>query len=67
VIPAGAIGTGMLAACGYLAGARLLNCRPGRDLLSVILASSAGMFFLIQWFDYLFMNVDGRSIHMTSP
>lgn len=62
VIPVGAIGTGMVAACGYLAGARLLNCRPGRDLLGVILASSAGMFFLIQWFDYLFMTVDGRSI-----
>lgn len=62
VIPIGALGAGMVAASGYLIGARLMNYRPGRGLLGVILASSAGMFFLIQWFDYLFLTVDGRAI-----
>ena len=62
VIPIGALGAGMVAAVGYLIGARLANHRPSSQLLSVIVTTSAAMFFLIQWMDYSFMSVDGQSI-----
>jgi hypothetical protein len=62
VIPIGALGAGMVAAVGYLIGARLANYRPSASVLSVIVTTSAAMFFLIQWMEYSFMAVDGRSI-----
>lgn len=62
VIPIGALGAGMVAAVGYLIGARLANYRPSASLLSVILTTSASMFFLIQWMEYSFMAVNGHPI-----
>ena len=62
VIPVGAICSGMIAASGYLLGARLVNHRPGRGLLALILASSAAMFFFIQWLDYSLMTVGGQAL-----
>src|ERR1700733_274412 len=61
VIPAGAIGSGMVAASGYWLGARLLNYRPGRSLLAFILTTSAAMFFFIQWLYYLFITFEGQA------
>jgi hypothetical protein len=62
VLPAGAIGSGMVAASGYWLGARLLNYRPGRSLLALILTTSATMFFFIQWLDYSYMTVEGQAL-----
>ena len=62
VIPIGAVGAGMVAAAGYLIGARLAHHRPSVKLLGLIVTTSAAMFFLIQWMDYTFMSVDGQPI-----
>ncbi len=62
VIPAGAIGAGLIAASGYYYGARLLNFRPTRNFLWVIVAISAGTFFFIYWLKYVLIKVDGNSI-----
>lgn len=62
VIPAGAIGAGLIAASGYYYGARLLNFRPTRNFLWVIVAISAGTFFFIYWLEYMLITVDGNSI-----
>lgn len=62
IIPAGAGLAGFAAASGYYFGSRLLNFRPGRDLLVGITAISAGTFFFIYWLEYLFMTVDGNRV-----
>ena len=62
VIPIGALGAGMIAAVGYLIGARVANYRPSASFIGVIVATSAAMFFLIQRMDYSFMAVDGNPI-----
>ena len=62
VIPAGAIGAGLIAASGYYYGARLLNFRPTRNFLWVIVAISAGTFFFIYWLKYVLITVDGNPI-----
>jgi len=62
IIPLGAGGAGLAAASGYYFGSRLLNIRPGRDLVVGITAISAGTFFFIYWLKYVFMTVDGRQV-----
>jgi hypothetical protein len=62
IIPVGAGLAGFAAASGYYFGSRLLNFRPGRDLLVGITAISAGTFFFIYWLEYVFMTVDGKQV-----
>lgn len=62
VIPIGAICVGILAASGFMGMARVLNFRPTRTILVVMLITSISMFFAIQWINYNWMTVDGKSI-----
>ena len=62
VIPIGAICVGMMAATGFMIAARVLNVRPARSTLAVIIVSSMTMFVAIQWLDYTWMTVDGQAI-----
>jgi hypothetical protein len=62
VIPIGAFLSGLVAASGYLAGARVLNYRPGRWQMASILLLSGGTFFLIYWLEYWLANVDGKPL-----
>jgi len=62
IIPAGAIGCGIVAASGYYFGARLFNHRPTGVLLLNVVAISVSTFFLVHYLSYYFMTVDGRVI-----
>ncbi len=59
VLPFGAFFSGLVAASGYLLGARLFNYRPGWAQLAAILVLSGGTFFLVYWLEYSFVTVDG--------
>jgi len=62
VIPAGAIGCGLVAASGYYFGARLFNHRPTGLLLLNMAAISVTTFFLIHYFNYYLLNVNGTPV-----
>lgn len=62
VIPVGAICSGLAAASGYGAGARYFNHRPTKLLLLNIVAISIATFFLLHYFNYYFLVVEGRPV-----
>src|SRR5215472_9625885 len=62
VIPAGAIACGVVAASGYYFGARLFNHRPTGLLLLNMAAISVTTFFLIHYFKYNLLDVNGTPI-----
>lgn len=62
VIPAGAMACGLLAASGYYFGARFFNHRPTPLLLLNMAAVSVTTFFLIHYFNYYLLTVDGTPI-----
>ena len=62
VIPSGAIGCGFVAASGYYFGARLFNHRPTRVLLLNMTVISVTTFFLIHYFNYYLLKVDGTPV-----
>jgi hypothetical protein len=67
VVPAGAIGSGLVAASGCYIGARLLHHRPTRFVLIGVLAVSAMTFFLINYLDYASLTVDGLLVRDAIP
>lgn len=62
VIPAGAVLSGFVAASGYYLGARLFNHRPTKILLLNMVVISVAAFFLIHYFSYYFLDIEGRPV-----
>ena len=62
VIPVGAIGSGFVAAGGYYLGSILFNHKPKGTILLNMVAISIGTYFLIQYLDYLFLEIEGQRI-----
>jgi hypothetical protein len=62
VIPVGAIGAGFVAAGGYYLGAVFFNHRPQKIILLNMIAISLGTYFLIQYLDYIFLEIEGKQV-----
>ncbi|MDR2982589.1 MAG: hypothetical protein LBV12_10135 [Puniceicoccales bacterium] len=62
IIPAGAIGAGFLAAGGYYLGARIFHHRPGVGSFAWVVFVSILTFFLINFLNYYFLEVEGQYI-----
>jgi hypothetical protein len=58
IFPAGAFASGWAGASGYYVGYQLFKRRPGALLLSNIVASSLGTFFLLYYLFYLPFRID---------
>jgi hypothetical protein len=62
VIPVGAVLSGFVAASGYYLGARLFNHRPTKILLLNMVVISVATFFLIHYFSYYFLTIEGKPV-----
>jgi hypothetical protein len=62
IIPAGAIVGGVLAASGYYLGARYTHSRASPPLLVLMVIIAVLAYFLIYWFDYTQLEVDGEPV-----
>ncbi len=62
IIPAGAGVSGFAAASGYYFGARFFNHKPRKIILLNMLAVSFGTYLFIQYLDYSFLEVEGKSV-----
>jgi hypothetical protein len=67
IIPAGAIGTGFLAASGYYLGAILFGHRPSSLFLFNMIAVSISTFFLIHYLNYSYLEIDGQAVSSLIP
>jgi hypothetical protein len=62
IVPTGAICSGFVAAAGYYAGAVLFHHRPHRLMLLSMTAIAVGTYFLINYFEYRALEVDGERV-----
>lgn len=62
VIPGGALLSGFAGACGYYLGAKLFHHRPSRLLLFNMISVAISTYFLLNWLNYSFMQVEGRDV-----
>lgn len=62
VIPVGAVLSGFVGASGYYLGARLFNHRPTKILLLNMVVISVATFFLIHYFSYYFLIIEGKAV-----
>jgi hypothetical protein len=62
IIPAGAIGTGFVAAGGYYLGAVLFGHRPSSLFLFNMVAVSISTFFLIHYLNYSYLEIEGQAV-----
>lgn len=65
VIPLGAMVSGLVASSGYYLGALLFNHRPTRILLLNILIASVATFFIIYYFQFVTLTVNGKHVSDT--
>jgi len=61
-IPVGALLSGLVGASGYYLGARLFNHRPTKILLLNMVVISVATFFLIHYFHYYFLTIEGKLV-----
>jgi hypothetical protein len=61
-IPLGAVLSGFVGAYGYYLGARLFNHRPTKILLLNMVVISVATFFLIHYFHYYFLTIEGKLV-----
>lgn len=62
VIPVGAIGSGFVAASGYYLGSIFFHHKPSKLILLNMVAVSLGTYFLIHYFSYIYLEVDGNKV-----
>jgi hypothetical protein len=62
VIPVGALLSGFAGASGYYLGARLFNHKPTKILLLNMVIISVATFFLIHYFNYYFLSMEGKAV-----
>jgi hypothetical protein len=62
IVPVGAILSGLCAASGYYAGARLFRARPTPWILVNMITISIITFFLIYYMSYITIKVDGQPL-----
>ncbi len=67
VIPAGALLSGFAAASGYYFGAKLFHHRPTRLLAFNMTSVAVTTYFLLNWLNYSFMQVEGRQVANLIP
>jgi hypothetical protein len=66
VLPIGALLSGYASATGYRFGAKILNHRPGRFLMINMVLVSIGTFFLVYYFAYYSLVVEGVPVRTTA-
>jgi len=64
VIPVGSFMAGLLAATGYVLGARFFNHRPGALLVLSILAVSTSTFFIVHYLNYNWLQIGIFQVHV---
>jgi len=62
VIPAGAVCAGLVASGGYYLGAIVFNHKPQAIILLNMIAISIGTYFLVQYLDYIYVEIEGKRI-----
>jgi hypothetical protein len=67
VIPVGALLSGFAGASGYYLGARLFHHRPTRLLLFNMISVAITTYFLLNWLNYSFMEVEGHRVSELVP